>query len=395
MVAILDEAFREHWGYVLAALIGFLGDFDVAEEAAQDAFAIAAARWPRDGAPSNPRAWLVTTARNRAVDRLRRDRTLAAKTRLLEVREAVEDSVDETPFPDERLELVFTCCHPALATEAQVALTLRTLGGLTTSEIARAFLVPEATMAQRLVRAKRKIKEAGIPFRVPADHLLPDRIDAVLAVVYLIFNQGYGGRGELVGEALRLGRALAELMPDEPEVHGLLAMMLLLDARREARFRDGDLVLLADQDRSLWDAARIAAGRAVLDRALALRGRGPYVVQAAIASLHADEPRDWPQIAALYGELARLTDSPVVELSRAVAVAETDGAEAGLEIVDRLALDGYHYLHATRGELLHRLGRTAEARDAYERALALVHDDAERRLLERRLAELGPATSRR
>ena len=395
MVAILDEAFREHWGYVLAALIGFLGDFDVAEEAAQDAFAIAAARWPRDGAPSNPRAWLVTTARNRAVDRLRRDRTLAAKTRLLEVREAVEDSVDETPFPDERLELVFTCCHPALATEAQVALTLRTLGGLTTSEIARAFLVPEATMAQRLVRAKRKIKEAGIPFRVPPDHLLPDRIDAVLAVVYLIFNQGYGGRGELVGEALRLGRALAELMPDEPEVHGLLAMMLLLDARREARFRDGDLVLLADQDRSLWDAGRIAAGRAVLDRALALRGRGPYVVQAAIASLHADEPRDWPQIAALYGELARLTDSPVVELSRAVAVAETEGPEAGLEIVDRLALDGYHYLHATRGELLHRLGRTAEARDAYERALALVHDDAERRLLERRLAELGPATSRR
>ena len=395
MVAILDEAFREHWGYVLAALIGFLGDFDVAEEAAQDAFAIAAARWPRDGAPSNPRAWLVTTARNRAVDRLRRDRTLAAKTRLLEVREAVEDSVDETPFPDERLELVFTCCHPALATEAQVALTLRTLGGLTTSEIARAFLVPEATMAQRLVRAKRKIKEAGIPFRVPPEHLLPDRIDAVLAVVYLIFNQGYGGRGELVGEALRLGRALAELMPDEPEVHGLLAMMLLLDARREARFRDGDLVLLADQDRSLWDAGRIAAGRAVLDRALALRGRGPYVVQAAIASLHADEPRDWPQIAALYGELARLTDSPVVELSRAVAVAETEGPEAGLEIVDRLALDGYLYLHATRGELLHRLGRTAEARDAYERALALVHDDAERRLLERRLAELGPATSRR
>ena len=395
MVAILDEAFREHWGYVLAALIGFLGDFDVAEEAAQDAFAIAAARWPRDGAPSNPRAWLVTTARNRAVDRLRRDRTLAAKTRLLEVREAVEDSVDETPFPDERLELVFTCCHPALATEAQVALTLRTLGGLTTSEIARAFLVPEATMAQRLVRAKRKIKEAGIPFRVPPDHLLPDRIDAVLAVVYLIFNQGYGGRGELVGEALRLGRALAELMPDEPEVHGLLAMMLLLDARREARFRDGDLVLLADQDRSLWDAGRIATGRAMLDRALALRGRGTYVVQAAIASLHADEPRDWPQIAALYGELARLTDSPVVELSRAVAVAETEGPEAGLEIVDRLALDGYLYLHATRGELLHRLGRTAEARDAYERALALVHDDAERRLLERRLAELGPATSRR
>jgi RNA polymerase sigma-70 factor, ECF subfamily len=331
----------------------------------------------------------VTTARNRAIDRIRRDRTLAAKTRLLEVPEGVEDDVDlGTTFPDERLELVFTCCHPALATDAQVALTLRTLGGLTTPEIARAFLVPEPTMAQRLVRAKRKIKAAGIPFRVPPDHLLPDRLAAVLAVVYLIFNQGYGGRYDLSAEALRLGRGLAELMPDEPEVHGLLAMMLLHDARREARFREGELVLLADQDPSLWDTAQIAAGRAALERALALRGRGPYVVQAAIASLHADEPRDWPQIAALYGELARITDSPVVELSRAVAVAEHQGAEAGLDIVDRLTLDDYHYLHATRGELLRRLGRTQEARDAYRRALALVHDDAERRLLERRLAEV-------
>jgi RNA polymerase sigma-70 factor (ECF subfamily) len=246
-------------------------------------------------------------------------------------------------------------------------------------------------MAQRLVRAKRKIKAAGIPFRVPPDHLLPDRLAAVLAVVYLVFNEGYGGRGELAGEALRLGRALAELMPDEPEVHGLLAMMLLLDARRDARFAGGELVLLADQDRSRWDAAQIAAGRAALDRALALHGRGPYVVQAAIASLHAEEPRDWPQIAALYGELARLTDSPVVELSRAVAVAEADGPEAGLDIVDRLALEDYRYLHATRGELLRRLGRTQDARDAYDRALALVHDDAERRLLQRRLAELGTA----
>jgi RNA polymerase sigma-70 factor (ECF subfamily) len=300
--------------------------------------------------------------------------------------------MDATTFPDERLELVFTCCHPALATEAQVALTLRTLGGLTTGEIARAFLVAEPTMAQRLVRAKHKIKAAGIPFRVPADHLLPDRLAAVLAVVYLIFNEGYGGRGELAAEALRLGRALAELMPDKPEVHGLLAMMLLHEGRREARFRDGDLVLLADQDRSLWDAAQIADGRAVLDRALALRGRGPYVVQAAIASLHADEPRDWPEIAALYSELARLTDSAVVELSRAVAVAEADGAEAGLAIVDRLALEDYRYLHSTRGELLRRLGRTDEARGAYGRALALVHDDAERRLLERRLGEAGTAT---
>jgi RNA polymerase sigma-70 factor (ECF subfamily) len=395
VVAPLEQTFRDQWGYVLAALIGSLGDFELAEEAAQEAFAVAAERWPRDGVPTNPGAWLISTARNRAIDRLRRDRTLAAKTRLLEVPEAVEDTMDdETTFPDERLELIFTCCHPALATEAQVALTLRTLGGLTTPEIARAFLVGEPTMAQRLVRAKRKIAAAGIPFRVPPDHLLPDRLAAVLAVVYLIFNEGYltpPTRGDLAGEALRLGRALAELMPDEPEVHGLLAMMLLLEARRAARFRDGDLVLLADQDRSLGDTAQIAEGRARLDRALALRGRGAggvYIIQAAIASLHAGEPRDWAEIAALYGELGRLTDSPVVELSRAVAVAEEQGAEAGLAIVDRLALEDYRYLHSTRGELLRRLGRTAEAREAYRRALALVHDDAERRLLEQRLAEL-------
>jgi RNA polymerase sigma-70 factor (ECF subfamily) len=388
VVTIIDQVFRDQWGRVLASLIGFLGEFDLAEEAAQEAFAIAAARWPSDGIPDNPGAWLVTTARNRAIDRIRRDRTLATKTRMLQAPEPDEAIVTPTTFPDERLELIFTCCHPALAADAQVALVLRSLGGLTTVQIARAFLVPEATMAQRLVRAKRKIKAAGIPFRVPPQHLLPERLVTVLAVVYLIFNEGYGGRGELAAEALLLGRALAELMPSEPEVHGLLAMMLLLDARREARFRDDEIVLLAEQDRSLWDEAQIADGRAVLDRALALHGRGPYVVQAAIASLHADEPRDWPQIAALYGELARLTESPVVELSRAVAVAEALGPEQGLDIVDRLALEDYHYLHSTRGELLRRLGRPIEARDAYRRALVLVHDDAERRLLERRLAEL-------
>jgi RNA polymerase sigma-70 factor, ECF subfamily len=389
VVAAVEQAFRDQWGYVLAALIGFLGDFDAAEEAAQEAFAIAAARWPREGVPSNTGAWLVATARNRAVDRLRRERTLAVKTRLLEAPDAVEDEMDATPFPDERLELLFTCCHPALALDAQVALTLRALGGLTTEEIARAFLVPEPTMAQRIVRAKRKIKAAGIPFRVPADHLLPERLAAVLAVVYLIFNEGYGGRGDLSAEAIRLGRALAELMPDEPEVHGLLALMLLLEARRGARFRGGELVLLADQDPSRWDAERIGAGRAALERALALHGRGPYVLQAAIASLHADEPRDWTQIAALYGELARATGSPVVELSRAVAVAEADGPAAGLAIVERLELGDYRYLHATRGELLGRLGRVEEARAAYSRALELAHDAAERRLLERRLEGLG------
>jgi RNA polymerase sigma-70 factor (ECF subfamily) len=285
--------------------------------------------------------------------------------------------MDDTTIPDERLELIFTCCHPALSLEAQVALTLRTLGGLTTEDIARAFLVPEATMAKRLTRAKGKIRAAGIPFRVPPAHLLPDRLSAVLAVDYLIFNEGYGGRGDLASEAIRLGRALAELMPDEPEVHGLLALMLVNDARRDARFADETIVLLRDQDRTLWDLDQIEDGRTVLDRALALGGRGPYVVQ------------DWPQIAALYGELARLTGSPVVELNRAAAIAEAGDAEAALALVDGLELDSYHYLHATRGELLQRLDRAEEARAAYERALELVHSDAERRFLQQKVAELS------
>jgi RNA polymerase sigma-70 factor (ECF subfamily) len=348
---------------------------------------IAAERWPRDGPPPNPGAWLTITARNRAIDRLRRDRTLAEKTRLLDVPEAMEDEMEERTFPDERVELIFTCCHPSLRLEAQVALTLRALGGLTTEEIARAFLVAEETMKRRLSRAKRKIKDAGIPFRVPDEHLLPERLAAVLAVVYLIFNEGYGGRVDLAAEALRLGAALTELMPDEPEVHGLQALMLLDDARRDARFVGGELVLLADQDRSRWDAAKLTRGREALDRAFALQGRGTYVLQAAIASLHMEEPHDWTQIAGLYGELVRLTGSPVVELNRAIAVAEAEGAVAGLALVDRLDLDGYQYFHSTRADLLRRLGRSDEARTEYERALGLADSEPERRFLQRRVSE--------
>ncbi|HZU61115.1 MAG TPA: sigma-70 family RNA polymerase sigma factor [Solirubrobacteraceae bacterium] len=334
---------------MLSSLVGFLGDFDLAEEATAEAFAIAAERWERQGAPTNPVGWLVATARNRAIDRIRRERTLAEKTRLLELPEAAVDDFDETVIKDERLELIFACCHPALATEAQVALTLRALGGLSTEEIARAFLVSEETMKRRLTRAKLKIKQAGIPFAVPADHLLPDRLAAVLAVVYLIFNEGYGGRAELAAEAIRLAGVLAELMPDEPEVHGLLALMLLHDARRHARFSGEELVLLGQQDRSLWDAAQIAAGREQLEQALALRGRGPYVFQAAIASLQTQAPIDWGEIASLYARLAELTGSPVVELNRAVAVAETGHTEQALEIVESLDLPEYRYLYSTRG----------------------------------------------
>jgi RNA polymerase sigma-70 factor, ECF subfamily len=380
---------------VLASLTGFLGgDLDLAEDAAADAFAIAAERWPRDGIPANPAAWLTRTARNRAIDRIRRDRTLAAKTRLLDALDAVNDPFpdDNMTIPDERLELVFACCHPALATEAQVALTLRAVGGLDTEQIARAFLVTPETMKRRLTRAKGKIKTAGIPFAVPPDHLLPERLAGVLAVIYLIFNEGYGGAFDLAGEAIRLGRVLTELMPDEPEALGLLALMLLHDARRDARFDDGELVLLADQDRRRWDLGQIAAGRAALDRALALRGRGAYVLQAAIASLQAEPELDWPEIGALYAELVRATGSPVAELNRAVAVSEAEGAAAGLAIVDAIALPDYRYLHSTRGELLRRLGRDREARAAYERALALTDSLPERSFLRRRINELDGLT---
>ncbi|MEV4892968.1 sigma-70 family RNA polymerase sigma factor, partial [Nonomuraea sp. NPDC055795] len=323
---------------MLASLVGYLGDFDRAEDAAQEAFAIAARRWPTSGVPANPGAWLVTTARNRAIDRIRRDRTLAGKIPMLPVPEVVIDELDETVIKDERLELIFTCCHPALPPEAQVALTLRTLGGLRTGEIARAFLVPEETMKRRLSRAKAKIKATGIPFAVPGADLLGERLGAVLAVLYLIFNEGYSGRVDLGAEAIRLGRVLAVLMPEEPEAHGLLALMMIHHARRRARFSGEDLVLLDDQDRSLWDTGQIAAGRTVLDRALMLGGRGPYVVQAVIASLQTHRRIDWAQVTGLYGRLAELTGSPVVELNRAVALAQAGDPAEALHAVERLNL---------------------------------------------------------
>ncbi|MEU0787837.1 RNA polymerase sigma factor [Streptomyces sp. NPDC006173] len=390
----IEAVFRAEYGRAVSVLIRFLGDIDLAEEAVQDAFTTAVANWPETGTPPSPAGWIITTARNRAVDRLRRESSREARHAEAVRLHAPDEPAEEGAVRDDRLRLIFTCCHPALAPQAQVALTLRLLGGLTTPQIARAFLVPEPTMAQRIVRAKAKIRDAGIPYRIPRDADLPDRVEGVLAVVYLVFNEGYGGRADLCAEAVRLGRLLVELMPDEPEALGLLALMLLIESRRPARTSaDGDLVLLADQDRSRWDGDLIAEGQDLVRRCLRRNRPGAYQIQAAVNAVHSDAPTaaatDWAQIRRLYDQLMALAPSPVVALNRAVAVAETEGPGTALGLVENLDLAAYPAFHAVRADLLRRLGRTGEAVEAYDDAVALTESAPERAHLERVRAGLA------